>query len=84
MINTKHLLKVSAAWVTITYVVCFLAVAFYPPIRSQFALYVLHTTFNPGQNVMTVVTFISGLITWNILGFLGVGLFAWLFNKIKG
>lgn len=83
MINTKHLLKVGLAWVNIVYVVCFLIVAIYPPIRAQFMFYALHTNVDMGQNVATIVTFISGLISWNILGFLGVGLFAGLFNKIK-
>jgi hypothetical protein len=36
MINTKHLLKVVAGWVTIVYVICFGGVALIPGVRSWF------------------------------------------------
>ncbi len=83
MINVKHLLKVGLSLVTIAYVACFVVVAIYPPLREQFMLYALHTNVDAGQNVTTVVTFIAGLIWWNVLAAVGLGLFAWLFNTIK-
>lgn len=83
MVNTKHLLKVTAAWISIVYVVCFLGVALFPGIREVFMYYGLHTNANLGENVMTLTTFISGLVLWNIIALLAVGLFAALFNKIK-
>ena len=45
--------------------------------------YGLHTTASLGENVMTWTTFISGLVIWNVVAYLSVGLFAILFNKIK-
>lgn len=83
MINTKHLLKVTAAWISIIYVVCFAGVALFPGIRPAFMQYALHTTVNVGENVITFTTFVSGLVIWNAVAFLAVGLFAYLFNKIK-
>ncbi|OGG71251.1 hypothetical protein A3F27_00090 [Candidatus Kaiserbacteria bacterium RIFCSPHIGHO2_12_FULL_53_13] len=83
MINTNHLLKVTAAWVSIVYVVCFLGVALFPGIRPAFMYYGLHTTTNLGENVMTLTTFVSGLAVWNVVAYLAVGLFAVLFNRIK-
>lgn len=83
MINTKHLLKVTAFWISIVYVVCFAGVALFPGIREAFMLYALHTTVNVGENVMTLTTFISGLVIWNAVAFLAVGLFAFSFNRIK-
>ena len=83
MINTTHLLKVGLSWVTIAYVACFVVVAIYPPLREQFMLYALHTTVDVGSNVTTVTTFVAGLISWNVLAAVGLGLFAWLFNTIK-
>jgi len=83
MINTKHLLKVTAAWVTIVYVVCFAGVALIPGVRSWFMHYGLHTNFSFGENVTTLTTFISGLIIWNVIAFLGASLFAVLHNNIK-
>jgi len=83
MINTKHLIKVSMAWMTILYVVCFVGVALFPALRQQFMLYALHTDVSTGQNVMTSTTFVAGLIVWNIIAALVAGLFSVLFNNIK-
>jgi hypothetical protein len=83
MINTNHLLKVTAAWVSIVYTVCFAGVAMLPNIRPGFMMYALHTSGNLGENVLTFGTFLSGLVIWNIVGLLGAWLFAWLFNTIK-
>ena len=36
-----------------------------------------------GENVMTVGTFISGIVIWNIAALIGVWLFAFIFNAVK-
>ena len=84
MINTKHLLKVTVAWVSIVYVVCFAGVAMFPGIRSGFMMYGLHANINMGENIATFGTFISGLVIWNTIALLSIWLFAFLFNTIKG
>lgn len=83
MLNTSRLLKVSAAWVSIIYTICFVVVASAPMSRNWFMMYGMHTSFNLGPSVTTVSTFIAGLIFWNILILLGVWLFASLYNSIK-
>ena len=83
MINTEHLLKVTALWVTIVYVVCFGGVALIPGVRAWFMHYALHTDMSLGENVTTLTTFISGLVIWNVIGALGAWLFAFLHNQIK-
>ena len=83
MINTTHLLKVTAAWISVVYAVCFLGVALFPGIREAFMYYGLHTNANVGENIVTFTTFISGLVIWNVVALLAVSLFAILFNKIK-
>lgn len=83
MINTTHLLKVTVAWVSIVDIACFVGVALFPGIRLAFMHYALHTTTNLGENVMTLTTFISGLVIWNVLALLAVGLFVALFNRIN-
>jgi len=83
MMNTSHLIKVSVAWISILYVVCFVGVALFPSLRQQVMLYALHTDVSIGQNVMTLATFVVGLMIWNILAALITGLFAVLFNNIK-
>ncbi|MBI2626398.1 MAG: hypothetical protein HYW69_02275 [Candidatus Nealsonbacteria bacterium] len=83
MINTNHLLKVSSAWISIVYAICFAGVAFFPGMRPGFMRYGLHMGIDMGQNILTIGTFISGLIIWNVITLLSVWLFAYLFNKIK-
>jgi hypothetical protein len=84
MINIKHLLRVAGAWISVVYVVCFVGVAALPGIRPGFMMYGLHMGgFEMGRNVLTLGTFISGLIIWNIVALLAVWLFATLFNGIK-
>ena len=86
MIIINHLLKVTAVWITIVYIVCYVGVAMFAGIRPGFMMYALHMNVGAGYvgyNVLTFGTFISGLVIWNVVGLLGVGLFAWLFNTIK-
>lgn len=83
MINTKHLVRVSAAWVSIVWVVCFAGVALIPGIREWFMLYALHTKMTFGENVMTATTFVSGLVIWNVIAYLAVGLYATLYNRMR-
>lgn len=83
MINTRHLVLVSMAWVSILYVVCFAAVAVYPQIRTLFMKYAFHVELDLGAAIMTPLTFVTGLILWNIAAALALALFAVLFNRIK-
>ena len=83
MNNITHLLKVTVAWTSIVYVVCFAGVALFPDIRFAFMYYGLHTVTDLGENVMTLTTLISGLVIWNALAVLAVVLFSTLFNRIK-
>ena len=83
MINTNHLLKVAAAWISVVYVVCFGGVALFPNIRPAFMWYALHANVVTGVDILTWGTFFSGLIIWNVLVVLAVWLFASLFNNIK-
>lgn len=81
--NTKHLLKVTSAWISIVYVICFAGVALLPGIRPGFMRYGLHMGIDMGQNILTFGTFISGLIIWNVIALFAVWLFALLYNSIK-
>ena len=83
MINTNHVLKVTAAWVSVVWTVCFAGVALVPGIRQAFLLYGLHTTTTLGEDVMTLTTFVMGLVIWNVIALLAVGLFAFLFNRMN-
>ena len=83
MININRLLKVSAAWISVVYAVCYAGVALIPGIREGFMKYALHTAVDTGTDVLTFGTFVSGLIIWNIVAALAVWLFAALYNSIK-
>ncbi len=83
MINTRHLVLVSMAWITIIYIVCFVAVAIYPQVRTLFMKYALHVEVDLGAAIVTPLTFVTGFVLWNIVAALTLGLFAVLFNRIK-
>lgn len=83
MIHTTHLQKVIVAWTSIVWVVCYVGVLVFPDIRAAFALYALHMNASFGENVMTLTTFLSGLVIWNIIALFAVTLFAYLYNKIN-
>ena len=83
MINIKHLLKVTSAWISIVYVICYAGIALFPSIRPWFMWYGLHIDIDIGQNILTIGTFILGLIIWNTIALLAVWLFAFLYDNIK-
>ena len=70
--------KVTAAWISIAYAICFGGVALIPGIREWFMQYALHTRVDVGTNVMTLTTFVTGLIIWNVLAFAAV----WLYRTL--
>ena len=83
MINTIRALKISVAWTSVVYTVCFLGVALFPGIRPGFMEYALHTRLDIGENVMTLTTFITGLVIWNVIAALAAILFAVLANYFR-
>lgn len=83
MINTKHLQKVVIAWTSIVWTVCFVAVALFPSIQPAFMYYAVHSMTSLGVGVMTLTTFLSGLVIWDVIVWLSAGLFGYLFNRIK-
>ena len=83
MINTKHLLKVASAWISIVYVICYAGVAIHPPSRELFMRYSLHADVSFKSDFFSFGYFISGLIIWNIVTVVSAWFFAYLFNKIK-
>ena len=69
-------MKVGAAWITIAYVICFAGVALFPNIRTVFLQDALHMEASfLGRDIITVRSFVAGLIWWNALVFFGVTLF---------
>ncbi len=81
--HIKHLLKVTSVWISAGYVVCYAGVAIYPPIREVFMRDALHASVPIESGPFTIGNFVAGLLIWNVVALLSVGLFAYLFNAIK-
>lgn len=76
-------LKVASSWISVVYVICFGGVALLPGIRPWFMEYALHTRADIGTDVMTLTTFVTGLIIWNVIAVLAVWLYVTLSNYFK-
>ncbi|OGY54121.1 MAG: hypothetical protein A3A24_00775 [Candidatus Buchananbacteria bacterium RIFCSPLOWO2_01_FULL_46_12] len=83
MLNTTRALTIASLWISVVYIICFGGVALLPGIRPWFMQYALHTRADLGTNIMTLGTFVTGLIIWNILALLAVWLFVLLSNYVK-
>ena len=84
LLMTNHrVLKITCSWISIVYVVCFGGVALMPGIRPWFMEYALHTEVSIGINTVTLTTFITGLIIWNVVAVLVVWLYGVLDNYFK-
>ena len=73
----------TAAWISIVWTVCFVGVALFPGLQPAFMYYAVHSTISLGEGVITLTTFVSGLVIWNVVAWLAVTLFAYLFNRMK-
>lgn len=82
--NTTRVLKISLAWINITYVFCYLVLGLIPGLRVSILPYVLHLNV-AGQieNIFTLSNFIISLILWNVVVALSVALAGILSNYIK-
>jgi len=83
MINVKHLLTVTAAWTSIAYTVCYVAVWLFPGVRDLFLTMALHAQVPLTSGPFTLGSFVAGLVVWNVVAAAGVWLFAYLWNTIK-
>jgi len=80
MINMKQTFKVVCLWISIVYMVCFGGVALIPGIRAWFMKYALHTQVDIGADIMTMTTFVTGFVIWNVVAILAVWLYIILTN----
>lgn len=83
MINTTRLLKVSVAWTSIAYTVCYVTVWLLPGVRDLFLTTALHAIVPVTSGPFTIGTYVIGLIVWDLLAVVGVWLFVYLWNTIK-
>lgn len=78
MINTMRAMKIASTWTAVVYAVCYGGVALFPGIRDAFMQYALHTRVSGVEDVLTLTTFVTGLVIWVLVAAVA----AWLFAKI--
>lgn len=81
--HTYRAVKIGLAWITITYVSCYILWGLLPAVRPSILPYVLHLTVGPVETIFTMSNFIVGLIIWNIIVGAGVWLVGLLASYIK-
>jgi hypothetical protein len=81
--NTTRALKISLAWISIAWTLCYLAFGLIPDLGPTAMPYVLHMKV-PMENIFTIGNFVVGLIVWNAVVAAGVALAGLLSNLIKG
>jgi len=81
--NTTRTLKVGLAWVSIVWLVCYLAVGLIPGLVSTSLPYLVHLNMGSVENIFTIGNFIGGLVLWNIIVGAGIALAGALSNYIK-
>lgn len=80
--STMRVIKISVAWVTIAWIVCYLAFGLIPGLGPTVMPYLLHTNM-PMQNIFSFDNFIAGLILWNLIVVACVALAGLLANSNK-
>ena len=80
--STTRAIKISLAWTSIAWTVCYLVFGLVPGLGSTAMPYILHATV-PIENIFTVGNFFVGLIIWNVIVAAGVALVGLLGEFIK-
>lgn len=83
MLNGMKISKVAVVWATILYAVCVLVVGLLPSVYGLFSSYIVHFGTTVSKPEITFVSVLIGLILWNIVVFISVWLFVWLYNKMN-
>lgn len=83
MLNGAKISKVVVVWFTILYVVCVLIAWLIPGVYAWGASQVIHFGMNISQPNLTITGVILGLIIWDIIVYLAVWFFVWLYNKMN-
>lgn len=83
--NITRAVKISLAWTTIAWTVCYLAFGLIPGLSSGVTPIIFHmNVMNVHmENIFTINNFIIGLIVWNVIVAAGVALAGLLGNIIK-
>lgn len=83
MLNGAKIAKVAVTWMTILYVICTFFAAFLPSFYGAFDSYLVHFGTTVSKPEITFTSAIIGLILIDIVTYLVVWLFVWLYNKMN-
>ncbi|MCL5407619.1 MAG: DUF5676 family membrane protein [Patescibacteria group bacterium] len=83
MLNGTKIAKVAVVWMTILYLICTFFAAVLPSIYSNFAGYLVHFGTITSKPEITFTSAIIGLVLIDIVTYLIVWLFVWLYNKMN-
>lgn len=83
MLNASRVSMVTVQWTTIAWVICSALFALLPSYSYQMMDSSFHMirTAGTADPRLTFGGFFMGLIFWNVVVYLGVQLFAWLWNR---
>ena len=81
--DTTRTLKIGLVWVSIVWLVCYIAFGLIPGLGSTALPYLVHLNMGSVENIFTTGNFIVGLVLWNIIVAAGIALAGALSNYIK-
>lgn len=81
--NTFRAVKIGLAWITSTYVLCYIILGLIPASRASLLPYILHLNVGQVENIFTLGNFVVGLILWNAIVGAGIWWVGFLGNYIK-
>lgn len=81
--NTIRAIKIGLAWVSIVWVICYLALGLIPGLAPALLSNLFHLNVGSVENIFTIGNFIVGLICWNVIVAAGIALVGALSNVIK-
>lgn len=83
MLDGAKISKVAVLWGTIIYAACALLAGILPNVYRTLAGYLVHFGMSVSAPEMTLISALIGLILWDIVVYLNVWLFVWLYNKLS-
>lgn len=81
--DTTRAVKIGLAWITITYVLCYVILGLLPAARPSILPYILHLNVGPVENIFTLGNFVVSLILWNVIVGASIWLVGFLAKYIK-
>ena len=83
MLSNAKIAKVTLVWATIVYLACVLIAWVLPSVYTWGAKNMVHFGMTVDAPTLSLAGVIQGLIIWDVVAVVMVGLFVLLYNKLK-